>query len=201
MNVGSTSESLLEGLRLHDEESWTDLCAIYGPEVFLLARRQNVPADEAGDIVQEAFRRVFVSLPKFRREKPGDSFRGWLYRIAMNLIRDHFRRQSHEPRGVGGLSHDRQLQEQPTPAERHSDASEVGDDMDSEFAELARIQQRAFELLHTRLNPSHAEITRQFVAGRSPADIAKDLNLKLNTVHQIISRVRRRIRKYLEELD
>src|SRR5258708_20963566 len=47
-------------------------------------------AERAKDVLQEAFLRAW-RFPKTPGEP--DDFRPWLYRIMLNLIRDHYRRQ------------------------------------------------------------------------------------------------------------
>ena len=48
---------------------------------------------DADDVRQEIFHAVSVSLPAFHRDRPGDTFRGWLRGITRNKLLDHFRRQ------------------------------------------------------------------------------------------------------------
>jgi len=42
----------------------------------------NLPEE---DVAQEVFRVAAASIEKFRRERPGDSFRGWLRGITRNF--------------------------------------------------------------------------------------------------------------------
>jgi DNA-directed RNA polymerase specialized sigma24 family protein len=51
---------------------------------------------DATDVTQEVFRAVSGAIEKFRRERPGDTFRGWLRVIARNKVRHHFRRNGQE---------------------------------------------------------------------------------------------------------
>lgn len=50
--------------------------------------------DDANDLAQETFVRVFKSAKSFR---PGEKFSTWLYTIAANLARNHFRWRSRHP--------------------------------------------------------------------------------------------------------
>jgi RNA polymerase sigma-70 factor (ECF subfamily) len=50
--------------------------------------------DDANDLAQETFVRVFRSRDSFR---PGEKFSTWLYTIAANLARNHFRWRSRHP--------------------------------------------------------------------------------------------------------
>ena len=48
-------------------------------------------ADEASDLTQELFLRVYLNGARYRE---GGTFRTWLYRIALNLARDAARRKT-----------------------------------------------------------------------------------------------------------
>lgn len=62
--------------------------------------RNLVPSDEdARDLAQEAFLRVFRSLDRFDFQYP---FTTWLNRIVTNLAIDHLRRRRPTARGEGG---------------------------------------------------------------------------------------------------
>ena len=58
--------------------------------------------DDAADVFQEVFQAVAAHLSAFRRNRAGDTFRGWLRTITRNKVHDHFRRFEREPPGVGG---------------------------------------------------------------------------------------------------
>src|SRR5262245_56574497 len=99
---GSTSSSLLARVKERDALAWQRLLALYGPLVYSWCRRAGLRSDDAGDVVQEVFRSVFMGLAAFRRERPEDTFRGWLRVISRNKIRDHFRRSGARTEAIGG---------------------------------------------------------------------------------------------------
>lgn len=59
---------------------------------YLWARLGERPLAE--DLTGEVFTRMLTALPNYRPEAP---FRAWLYRIARNLLFDHYRRQPRAP--------------------------------------------------------------------------------------------------------
>jgi RNA polymerase sigma-70 factor (ECF subfamily) len=63
------------------------------------------------DLLQEAFFRAFKAIGTFRGDA---SFRGWLFRIAANAARDHYRRSKR--RGVVLSIDDRELPDVADPA-------------------------------------------------------------------------------------
>ncbi|HUY31871.1 MAG TPA: sigma-70 family RNA polymerase sigma factor [Pirellulales bacterium] len=84
----ATSTSLLERVKTHDALAWRRLLALYGPLVYHWARQKRLQDQDASDIVQEVFRNVATHIGSFRRDREGDSFRGWLWTITRNKIRD-----------------------------------------------------------------------------------------------------------------
>ena len=63
------------------------------PVARFLARMLGMSAPLA-DLCQDVFVRVYQSRDRYREE---GSFSAWLYRIALNLARDHARKQSRRP--------------------------------------------------------------------------------------------------------
>src|SRR5437763_11958272 len=85
-----TSSSLLDRIKANDATGWDRLVALYAPLVFHWCRTWHLQDQDAADVLQEVFQAVATHVNGFRREKEGDSFRGWLRTIAHNKVRDHF---------------------------------------------------------------------------------------------------------------
>lgn len=79
-----------------DERAFEELVQRHQQRVFRLARNLVGSDDDARDLAQEAFLRVFRSLSSFDFQHP---FGTWLARIATNLAIDHLRRR--RPLGTG----------------------------------------------------------------------------------------------------
>jgi RNA polymerase sigma-70 factor (ECF subfamily) len=99
---GSTSTGLLQRVQAKDPDAWTRLVNLYGPLVYHWCRQANLKAEDAVDVVQETFLAVSNHIDSFRRDRPGDSFRGWLWTVTRNKIQDHFRRLQGHAQGQGG---------------------------------------------------------------------------------------------------
>ena len=54
----SASTSLIQGLKVHDEEAWQRLLDLYVPLVFSWCRRAGLQSQDAADVVQEVFQGV-----------------------------------------------------------------------------------------------------------------------------------------------
>jgi RNA polymerase sigma-70 factor (ECF subfamily) len=108
---GSTSRSLLNEARLADAAAWERLVTLYAPLVASWCRRWGVLQQDIVDVLQEVFSAVAAHLNRFRKDRPGDTFRGWLMAIARNKTLDHFQRKSREPAAIGGTEASMRLQE------------------------------------------------------------------------------------------
>jgi RNA polymerase sigma-70 factor (ECF subfamily) len=73
-----------------EPEAFKELLARYRRSALTLAYHMLGSVEDAEDVAQEAFVRVFQAMPKFRREA---AFSTWLYRIVTNLCLGRKRRQ------------------------------------------------------------------------------------------------------------
>ena len=62
----------------------------FSPRMYAVCLRYSGSAEEAEDILQEGFIKVFRKLESFRSE---GSFEGWVRRIFVNTAIEHFRRK------------------------------------------------------------------------------------------------------------
>ncbi len=69
--------------------SWDEVGSRYGDKIFTIAYRLTGDVEEAKDLTQDVFVRVYRNLDKY---EPG-TFDGWLYRITKNLFLDRVRRR------------------------------------------------------------------------------------------------------------
>jgi RNA polymerase sigma-70 factor (ECF subfamily) len=93
------------------EAALNDLMARHARPVFQFLCRMLGNEDDANDLAQETFVRVYQHRASF---KPGAKFTTWLYTIAANLARNHHRWLSRHP----GISLD---------AESHNTGQSIGD--------------------------------------------------------------------------
>src|SRR5262245_12767745 len=79
-----TPRSLLDRVRADDAAAWDRLVKLYGPLVLGWCRSWGLREHDTADVFQEVFQAVAAHLASFRKEKEGDTFRGWLRVIARN---------------------------------------------------------------------------------------------------------------------
>jgi RNA polymerase sigma-70 factor, ECF subfamily len=92
--LATTDADLLPRCRTGDEAAWRELVASYTRKVFGLAYRFTGRVDEAEDLTQEVFVKVYQTLARYR-EADGP-FGGWLMAVARNHAIDHYRRRRQE---------------------------------------------------------------------------------------------------------
>ena len=190
----STSLSLLEQVRKLEPQGWERFVRLYGPLVYEWGRIARLQDEDAADVMQEVFRSVAAKIALFRHDQPEDSFRGWLWTITNNKIRDHFRQREARPDARGGSDWQIQLQqlqfdEAPSPA---------GSTADSDGDALARLYQRALNLTEAEFPPHQWQaFLLVTVHEQPPADVATKLGISVWSVYQAKSRVLRRLRQQL----
>jgi RNA polymerase sigma-70 factor (ECF subfamily) len=189
-----TSQSLLERVKGDDPAAWDRLVALYAPLVFHWCRGWHLREQDAADVFQEVFKAVVTYIAAFRRDRHGDTFRGWLRTITHNKVRDHFRRLGREPEGVGGTEAQGRMAELPAQESSDEDSAAKGG------AERALFH-RVLELIQ----PEFAERTwqafwRTAVEGQAASDVAAELSMSPGAVRVAKSRVLQRLREELGDV-
>ena len=186
--TSSTSSGLLERVKAREPEAWQRLARLYSPMVYSWCRRFEVATEDAKDVLQEVFRAVHSGIARFRGDRPGDSFRGWLWTITRNKIRDHCRARQGQAKAEGGTTAQQQLQEIP----------ESLPDESSSPGTSGRIVHRALELMRTDFQQrSWRAFWLTAIEDRPPAEVADALGISVAAVWQAKSRVLRRLRQEL----
>jgi RNA polymerase sigma-70 factor, ECF subfamily len=161
--------------------SWEEIAERYGDTVFTMAYRLTGDRDEARDLAQDVFVRVYRNLDRYQ---PG-TFEGWLYRITKNLFLDRVRRR-------------KRVRLVPLPEEEWRQPSE-SDPGPAERAE-AGVLRGDLEIALNELPPSfRTAVILCDVRGLTYEEIAQSLGWPIGTVRSRIHRGRRALRAALEE--
>ncbi len=190
-----TRPSLL--LRVRDprnERAWEEFLEIYEPLVYRLARRKGFQDADARELTQEVFLAVSQAVDRFVPDPSLGSFRGWLFRIARNLMINFLKREGRHPHGTGDTWVNKLLEATPT-----------GDGEESEFFEL-EYRRQAFQWAAERVREECQESTwRAFwMTSVEACDVrraADVLGMTPGAVYVARCRVLARLRKKIEELD
>lgn len=82
---------LVAACQAREERAFRLLYNHYAPLLMSMAMRYTSRSEEAEDILQESFIKIFKSIEQF---KPEGSFEGWIKRILVNTAINHFHKQN-----------------------------------------------------------------------------------------------------------
>jgi RNA polymerase sigma-70 factor (ECF subfamily) len=187
----STSSSLIERVRGNSPEAWERLTRVYGRLVLRWCRTAGLGRDDLQDVFQEVFAAVMRGIGTFRRDRPGDTFRGWLRTLTRHAIADYFRR-GRQAQAAGGSEAYQLLAQLPDDLALDGDSRAVEQEHTILLREVLHLVQAEFE-------PATWEAFWQSAAlGRNAPDVAVNLEMTPAAVRQAKSRVLRRLRQELD---
>lgn len=169
---------LVDGCRRGDFDCFERLVGRYEKKIYNLALRMLRDPDDAREILQETFLKVYDNLEKFRGEAHLST---WIYRIAMNEALMRIRKNKHRPRPLEVTDEDGERREidvrdwAPVPVERLL-TKELGGELDRAIALLPEDYRGAFLL--------------RDVEGLSNEQIARAMKLSVPAVKSRIHRAR-----------
>jgi RNA polymerase sigma-70 factor (ECF subfamily) len=189
-----TRASLLLRLRggPADPSAWLELVTRYGPFVLAWCRRWGLQEADAEDVTQIVLLRLTRQLRTFEYD-PARSFRGLLRTIAYRVWLDLRDAHQRAVAGSGDSAVGAALEAEPA---RDDLAARLEEAFDRELLDLASERVRA------RVGPRVWEAFRlTAVEGRSGAEAAAELGLRVGAVFQAKSRVQQMLREEVERLE
>jgi RNA polymerase sigma-70 factor, ECF subfamily len=175
-----------------DEAAWFEFAQIYTPVVKRLARRKGMQAADADDLAQQVLTAVSKSIERWQVDPERGHFRTWLYRVTQNLIINAFTRRVPD-RGAGDSDVSQQLYERAAP--------------DTAVSEQVRLEFRR-EIFRLAANEIRVEFSASSwkafwltaVEDQEVREVANQLNLSCGAVYTARSRVMKRLREKVAEL-
>lgn len=114
----TTRASLLLRLRdARDEEAWRQFVDLYAPLVHAYLRNRGLQDADAADLTQDALRAISGAVGRFDYDPDRGSFRGWLFTIVRNALRNFLNSPRRREQGAGDTGAARRLEEHPAPEE------------------------------------------------------------------------------------
>ncbi|HEY0004553.1 MAG TPA: sigma-70 family RNA polymerase sigma factor [Pyrinomonadaceae bacterium] len=184
----SAEAQFIERLRAGDAAAFDRLVHERSGEVYALLYRLTEDAEEARDLTQETFLRVFQNIERFR----GDAdLKTWIYRIAINQARNRWRWWRRRRREAT-VSIDASFGEREEPLSDSLRDSQP----DPEQETLARERETTLRTaLHSLSRPFREVLILRDVEGLSYEEIAVALDMSLGTVKSRLSRGRLELRR------
>ena len=178
--------SVVARARDGDRDAFRVLVDMHSRYIYSLAHRMTGNAQDAEDVVQEAWLKAHKQLSRFEARA---DFRTWMHRITVNcsidLIRARRHREdAHDPVDLeqGPLS-DVGSDAQPTP-ERVAASTQISDRVNEALGLLTALERAAFTLRH--------------VEGMSIEEVGAKLGLKTSATKHSIFRAVKKMRAALE---
>ena len=167
-----------------EEAAWEDLVKVHTRRVYAICYRFVGTDQEAQDLTQEIFLRVFRSLKSFRAGE--GSFTVWLTRLSRNLLIDHYRRTKLD-RSTDSIEEQLPMLEEKTAMSARTDGLVAG----REASELlqAGLQKLSPELRETVILRDLEELEYR--------EIAQVLNVPEGTVKSRLNRGRAELARVL----
>jgi RNA polymerase sigma-70 factor, ECF subfamily len=155
-----------------------------------------MPQNDVPDVVQEVFKSVSENIDRFQKNRPKDTFRGWLRVITRNKSMDVYRRRGKQPNAAGGSE---ALQQFAALASPESIDPTDADENESDEKEVRSILfQQALEFIKGDV---HERTWRAFwrvvVDECTPAEVADELQMTPGAVRVAKCRVLQRLRQDL----
>lgn len=189
-----THESLLLRVKNpRDHDAWEQFSRVYRPVVYRLARGRGLQDADAQDLAQKVLMAVSLALPDWEKSSCGDRFRHWLRRVAKNAVLNALSRQPRD-RASGGTTAIELLA-------RHEDPNrDVAEAIDLEFRR--QLFRRAASIVSQRASPSNWKaFCLTMIDGQTSEAAARQLDVSVGTVYAARSRIMRRLREAVEELE
>ena len=167
-----------------NEAAFEELVYGYEKKLYSLCYHYSGNQEDALDLVQEAFLRVYRFLPKFRSDA---SFSTWIYRLTVNVCLDFLRKK----KPVLAFSID-----QPLSLEDGDVSREIADDTDTPLAILEKkeARQEIRKAIESLPQEQRVPIVLKEFQGLSYAEIAAVLRIPVGTVRSRISRGRLKLK-------
>ena len=190
----STRSTLLARAGRRDPEAWSELVDLYGPLIAHWCQRCGFDSHAVADCTQDVFSSVARSIAEFECQQ-GKSFRGWLWTITSNKVKDRLRSEARFVQADGGSTALRNLGE-------IADTNVVPEEEPTEEGQIGELVARGLK----QIRKEFAEKTwrmfeRAVIDDIATAQVADEFGVSPATVRQSRSRILRRLRQQLGDLE
>jgi RNA polymerase sigma-70 factor (ECF subfamily) len=189
----ATDRELLERCRAGDETAFDDLVARHEPRAFNVAFQVLHDREDAIEVAQDAFVRIYRSIGDFR----GDcEFTTWLHQIVVNLARNKHRWWKRRGKQMN-VSLDSTLETGDGEIPLQIAAKEDGPDVEAAKTEFVKVLGRRMDELPRKLRQV---LVLRNVENLSYEEIAEVLNCSVGTVKSRIARAREALRESMKDM-
>jgi len=180
-------DNLISNSRKGDEAAFEQIVYMYEKYVYAIAYHYVHDIEDAKDITQDTFIKVWRTLRNYRSEC---SFKTWISRICVSCSIDYLRKKKRNT-------------EQSLTVDEDGEELEIADNSVEADLEGTYIKLEEKEKLHKaleRLDEDKRQIlTMRYIAGLPYSEISEQLNIELGTVKSRINRAIILLKKIMEQ--
>lgn len=170
----------IEEVRAGNMQAFTKIIDKYKNQLFATVLRMTKNPEDAQDLVQEAFIKVYEQLNKYDFK---GSFSSWLYRVTINHCLDELRKKRYQVEHI-------------TFNEKGIESSEENE---PEIVFLKKEKSRQLEKLIASLpEDERMIILLRYANERSYEEISELLHIPLSTVRNKLHRAKKKLRKIVQ---
>ena len=176
-----TRQTLILRLQsLDDEEAWNVFHDAYSRYVYTILRKVGVPHEDAADLQQLIFVKLWKKLPDFEYQPDKAKFRTWLGRVIKNTALDWMRARKNQAHPLDeSMNHSL------------DDPTVLDSIIENEWRTY--VSNLAMQKVKGVLTEQSVAIFELSLKGVDATEIAEKYDLKRNSVYRIIARVRERL--------
>jgi RNA polymerase sigma-70 factor (ECF subfamily) len=190
----TTRLSLLVRIRdARDGQAWSQFVEIYAPLVHGFARKHGLQDADAADLTQDILRTVAGAVGRLEYDPERGSFRGWLFTVVRNRLRDFLTSQRRHCQGSGDTGVQHFLEAQPA---RDEDLAALWEqDYERQLLTWAAEQVRGrFQ------DATWQAFWQTAVEGQNAKTVAEALEMSVGAVYLAKSRVLARLKEQIQQL-
>jgi RNA polymerase sigma-70 factor (ECF subfamily) len=189
-----TRPSLLLRIRnAHDSIAWGEFIEIYAPLIHAYVRTRGLQDADAADVTQDVLAAVAAHVERFDYEPSRGTFRGWLFRITLNKLRDLIaRRKTHAVASGDTRAHELLAQAPAAEPDEETWNQHHAWRLFLWAAEKARVDFRA---------KTWQAFWRTSVEQQSVDQVSRDLEISAGAIHVARCRVAARVKEILQTVE
>ena len=190
-----TRLTLLEKLKnKHDQVAWNDFTSYYKPYLFRVVKNLHIDHHDCEDIVQTVLLKLWEKLPEFVYDPGKGQFRTWLCAVTRNQMKEYLRKKTHQLIDLDVSKRDKariELEKTNLP-----DIEKI-----AEHEWQIHITDLAWEVIEKQFPQSITELFLEITDGRTPAELAAEKNMPINTIHVYKRRVEKQFMREILRLE
>jgi RNA polymerase sigma factor (sigma-70 family) len=180
-------EELIDGCLRHERKAQQMLFEKFFPKFFSIAYKYVLDEDDAQDVVQEAFVKIFSKMAEFKSE---GVFEGWMRRIVVNQSIDHIRKRKKNTFAIDEL--------QISDDSATEDVDNLSEDMKLYQEIIDKLGMEAVTSEINQLSPAYRIIMNlYFVERMKHHEIAEQLGINIGTSKSNLFKARRKLKEKL----